>query len=140
MGFRKVPIKARKSRIVSSLCILACALACLSPARGQTPSEWLTSSGDPARDAWQRSGTTITPANAARITLLWKVKVANKTMGMQSFREPLDRDRGEDVGRLSYTGDPGGGRKRRLRDRRRKWANQLADEAEVGLRKAGGTR
>ena len=89
MGFREVPVKARKSRNVSFLCILACALACLTPASGQSPSEWLTSSGDAARDAWQRSGSDITPANAAKIKLLWKLKVANMPRGMQSFREPL---------------------------------------------------
>ena len=88
MGFREVPVKIRKSRIARFLGILACALTYLSPVHGQSASEWLTSSGDVARDAWQRPGTSITPGNAAKITLLWKVKVANKTMGMQSFREP----------------------------------------------------
>ncbi len=89
MGFREVPIRRRKSGIILFFCIFACALAYLSPVRAQSASEWLTSSGDAARDAWQRSGTGITAANAAKIKLLWKVKVANKTMGMQSFREPL---------------------------------------------------
>jgi outer membrane protein assembly factor BamB len=75
--------------MIPSICVLACTLTALSPARGQSASEWLTSSGDAARDAWQRSGSRITPENAAKMQLLWKVKVAIKPMGMQSFREPL---------------------------------------------------
>jgi len=57
--------------------------------RGQSGSEWLTSSGDAARDGWQRAESKITPRNAARLQLLWKVKVPTKPMGMLSFREPL---------------------------------------------------
>lgn len=56
---------------------------------GQSGSEWLTSSGDAARDAWQRGDSKITPRNAANLRLLWKVKVSAKPMGMLSFREPL---------------------------------------------------
>jgi len=52
-------------------------------------SEWLTGSYDAARDAWQRAESKITPQNAGNLQLLWKVKVDIKTMGMQSFREPL---------------------------------------------------
>ena len=44
---------------------------------------------NPSRDAWQRNETKITPQNAKDLQLLWKVKVPVKTMGMQSFREPL---------------------------------------------------
>src|ERR1700740_546765 len=51
--------------------------------------EWTTSSFNPQRDAWQRNETKITPENAKDIQLLWKLKTDNKTMGMQSFREPL---------------------------------------------------
>jgi outer membrane protein assembly factor BamB len=51
--------------------------------------EWTTSSFNPQRDAWQRNETKITPQNAKDMQLLWKVKVPIKTMGMQSFREPL---------------------------------------------------
>ena len=61
----------------------------LNPAHGQSTSEWLTSSVDPARDAWQRGESKITTRNAGKLQLLWKVKVESKTMGMQSFREPL---------------------------------------------------
>jgi outer membrane protein assembly factor BamB len=56
---------------------------------GQSPSEWLTSSGDAARDGWQRVASKITPKNVSKLKLLWKVKVDAKTMGMLSFREPL---------------------------------------------------
>lgn len=51
--------------------------------------EWTTDSFDPQRDAWQRNETKISPANAKDIRLLWKTKTDNKTLGMQSFREPL---------------------------------------------------
>lgn len=55
----------------------------------QTVSEWSTGSVDPARDAWQQGPSKINPQTAKDLTLLWKVKVENKTMGMQSFREPI---------------------------------------------------
>ena len=61
----------------------------LSPVRGQSTSEWLTSSGDAARDGWQRAESKITPKNVGKLHLLWKVKVDAKPMGMLSFREPL---------------------------------------------------
>jgi len=51
--------------------------------------EWTTSSFNPQRDAWQRDETKITPANAKNLKLLWSAKLPIKTMGMQSFREPL---------------------------------------------------
>jgi outer membrane protein assembly factor BamB len=51
--------------------------------------EWTTSSYNQQRDAWQRHETKITHQNAGKIQLLWKLKTDNKTMGMQSFREPL---------------------------------------------------
>ena len=51
--------------------------------------EWTTSSFNPQRDAWQRDETRISAQNAGKIELLWKSKTDNKTMGMQSFREPL---------------------------------------------------
>jgi len=59
------------------------------PVRAQSGSEWLTSSGDAARDGWQRAESRITPRNVAKLQLLWKVKVPTKPMGMLSFREPL---------------------------------------------------
>jgi outer membrane protein assembly factor BamB len=52
-------------------------------------SEWITSSATPARDGWQRGASKITPKTVKDLQILWKVKVANKTMGMQSFREPM---------------------------------------------------
>jgi outer membrane protein assembly factor BamB len=70
-------------------------LGCISPwitsARGQAGAgaEWTTDSFNQQRDAWQRDETKISPANAKGIRLLWKIKTDNKTMGMQSFREPL---------------------------------------------------
>jgi len=67
----------------------ACTLLSTSSARGQSASEWLTGSGDAARDGWQRAEAKITPRNAGKLALLWKVKLAAKTMGMMSFREPL---------------------------------------------------
>lgn len=57
--------------------------------QGKGSPEWTTSSYDPQRDAWQRDETKITRRNVKDIQLLWKLKTDNKTMGMQSFREPL---------------------------------------------------
>jgi hypothetical protein len=79
----------RNLRVLSSICFLGCALTWLSPVRGQSASEWLSSSGDAARDGWQRVGSKITPKNAGKLQLLWKVKVPTKPMGMLTFREPL---------------------------------------------------
>jgi outer membrane protein assembly factor BamB len=89
MAFRNCSGRVRNFRISSLICGLACALTLPSNAHGQSANEWLTSSGDAARDAWQRFPSKITPRNAAKMQLLWKVKVDNKPMGMQSFREPL---------------------------------------------------
>jgi outer membrane protein assembly factor BamB len=79
----------RNYRVFSSVCFLGCALMLSGSVRGQSVSEWLTSSGDAARDGWQRAESKITPKNVARLQLLWKVKVPTKPMGMLSFREPL---------------------------------------------------
>jgi outer membrane protein assembly factor BamB len=79
----------RNLKVLLSICFVGCALMGLSPARGQSASEWLTSSGDAARDAWQRAESKITTSNVGKLRLLWKVKVASKPMGMLSFREPL---------------------------------------------------
>jgi outer membrane protein assembly factor BamB len=79
----------RKFRVLSSTCFLACALMGLHSAHGQTASEWLTSSGDAARDGWQRTGSKITLRNVGKLQLLWKTKVPTKPMGMLTFREPL---------------------------------------------------
>src|ERR1700759_2118325 len=51
--------------------------------------EWPTGSFDQQRDGWQRNEAKLTPDNAKNIRLLWKLKTDNKTMGMQSFREPI---------------------------------------------------
>jgi outer membrane protein assembly factor BamB len=51
--------------------------------------EWPTGSFDQQRDGWQRNETKLTPDNAKNIRLLWKLKTDNKSMGMQSFREPV---------------------------------------------------
>ena len=87
MSFKRVSSGMRT--VVSSMCVMGCALMWLSPVHGQSVSEWLTSSGDAARDGWQRAGSKITPHNAAKLQLLWKVKVPTKPMGMLTFREPL---------------------------------------------------
>ena len=76
-------------RILSAWCLLVVTTVGLHSALGQSTSEWTTSSGDPARDAWQRGESKITPRTAKDLRLLWKVKVPTKTMGMLSFREPL---------------------------------------------------
>ena len=80
----------RTVQIFAATCSLGCVLAPVHGAQAQaTPQEWTTSSADPARDAWQRGDSGISPQTARNLTLLWKTKVENKTMGMQSFREPL---------------------------------------------------
>lgn len=70
-----------------------CIAILLSPllAKGQIPSKagWTTSSEDPARDAWQRGPSDFSPQSVGGVQLLWKTKLHVKTMGMQSFREPL---------------------------------------------------
>src|SRR3954463_2148112 len=76
-------------RVLSACCLLMLALLGLQTAPGQSGPEWTTGSGDPARDAWQRGESKITPRTAKDLRLLWKVKVPTKTMGMLSFREPL---------------------------------------------------
>jgi outer membrane protein assembly factor BamB len=79
----------RKRSVLASICILGCAFMVVKPARGQVVSEWLTSSEDMARDAWQQAHSTITRQNVKKFRLLWKVKVPSKPMGMLSFRELL---------------------------------------------------
>jgi outer membrane protein assembly factor BamB len=54
-----------------------------------TPAEWPTGSFDQQRDGWQRNESKLTVDNVKNLKLLWKLKTDNKTMGMQSFREPL---------------------------------------------------
>jgi outer membrane protein assembly factor BamB len=76
-------------RVLPLLFLLAVTTLGLHPALGQAGSEWTTSSGDPARDAWQQGESKITPRTAKQLRLLWKVKVPAKPMGMLSFREPL---------------------------------------------------
>src|SRR5690242_5639571 len=76
-------------RVLRAICLWGCALVTLSPAYGQSTAEWLTSSADPARDAWQHGESKITTKTSRKLQLLWKTRVESKTMGMQSFREPL---------------------------------------------------
>ena len=75
----------------STSCTLAAAalLACAASTIAQAPAEWSTSSVHPARDAWQQGPSKINPQTIKNLQLLWKTRVENKTMGMQSFREPL---------------------------------------------------
>jgi outer membrane protein assembly factor BamB len=78
-------------RVVGMVGLLASGLMLpLSVAHAQAKGpEWTTSSYDRERDAWQRDETTISPSNAKNLKLLWTAKLQVKTMGMQSFREPL---------------------------------------------------
>ena len=71
--------------------VCGCLSLCIASAHAQSTGnpEWTTDSFNPQRDGWQRDETKITPANVEGMQLLWKVKLDNKTMGMQSFREPL---------------------------------------------------
>jgi outer membrane protein assembly factor BamB len=77
-------------RFSACLC-LGCAFSGVPAVVAQTPgaAEWPTGSFDQERDAWQRSETKISVENVKNLRLLWKLKTDNKTMGMQSFREPL---------------------------------------------------
>ena len=77
-------------RFPACLC-LGCAFSGLPAAVAQTSgsAEWPTGSFDQERDGWQRNETRITVENVKNLRLLWKLKTDNKTMGMQSFREPL---------------------------------------------------
>jgi glucose dehydrogenase len=72
-----------------SFCVAALLVVSPNRAGAQSDAEWLTSSGDAARDAWQRGDTKITPHNVGKLQLLWKLKVPTKPMGMLTFREPL---------------------------------------------------
>ncbi len=89
---------ASSRRLLSSLCLAPCGvalftLASVTAAHGQAgknaAAEWLTSSGDAARDGWQRGPSKITTKNVSKLQLLWKVKLDSKPMGMLTFREPL---------------------------------------------------
>jgi outer membrane protein assembly factor BamB len=86
---RKLSNRKRNWKVLSSLCLWGYVLLWQTSAHGQTPSEWLTSSGDAARDGWQQASSKITTKNVGKLQLLWSVKVPAKTVGMQSFREPL---------------------------------------------------
>jgi outer membrane protein assembly factor BamB len=89
MYLRRVCSRMRNFRVLLSMGVLGCALMWPNPVRAQSASEWLTSSGDAARDAWQRSESKITTKNVKKLQLLWKTKVPTKPMGMLTFREPL---------------------------------------------------
>ena len=89
MSLRSGLSSTHSLRVLRAICRVGCALVMLSPAYGLSTDEWLTSSADPARDAWQRGESKITTKNARKLQLLWKTTVESKTMGMQSFREPL---------------------------------------------------
>src|SRR5271163_4465165 len=89
MSFKKASSRMRTLLAFPAACLLGGALALPSAAWAQSDAEWLTSSADAARDAWQRGESHITPQNAGGLRLLWKINVGAKTMGMLSFREPL---------------------------------------------------
>ena len=84
-------LQGSSSRLCRALAfaILGGSFAASLAAHAQSGAEWLTSSADAARDAWQRGDTGITPRNAGSLHLLWKINVGAKPMGMLSFREPL---------------------------------------------------
>jgi outer membrane protein assembly factor BamB len=84
--------ESRKPRTLKLVLLLGCAglfAALPRVVAAQSDAEWLTSSADAARDAWQHGATQITAKNASKLQLLWKVNVGSKPMGMLSFREPL---------------------------------------------------
>ncbi|HEY9126909.1 MAG TPA: PQQ-binding-like beta-propeller repeat protein, partial [Acidobacteriaceae bacterium] len=81
--------RLKSSAFLVTIGLLGGSLASIFPAHAQSHSEWLTSSGDQARDGWQRAASKITPGNAGKLQMLWKTKLTSKTMGMLSFREPL---------------------------------------------------
>jgi outer membrane protein assembly factor BamB len=91
MYLNGIPNAMRRGNGLLAIICFGCAYMLTTIASAQTKgiSEWTTSSADAARDSWQRGSSKITPQTAKDIKLLWKVKVSNKTMGMQSFREPL---------------------------------------------------
>jgi outer membrane protein assembly factor BamB len=78
--------------LASSLLLGFGALVCppqLIYAQAKSGAEWATGSYNPQRDGWQRDETKLTPQSVRQMNLLWKTKLDNKPMGMQSFREPL---------------------------------------------------
>src|SRR5271156_2506554 len=99
LGVTRGPIMDMRRRLRVSqraLSLLGLFFGCVSPwimqvARAQSSGspEWTTDSFDAQRDGWQRNEAAISPADAKNLQLLWKLKTDNKTMGMQSFREPL---------------------------------------------------
>src|SRR5580704_11375644 len=89
MSLIRCSSRLRRLNALPSLCLLGWALLWPNPASGQSGSEWLTGSGDAARDAWQRGESKISPRTVKNLRLLWKVNVSAKSMGMLAFREPL---------------------------------------------------
>ena len=89
MSLQRGLSSVRRLWVLRAICLVGCVWLPLFPAYAQSPSEWATSSAAPARDAWQRGKSKITTKNVRQLQLLWKTKVESKTMGMQSFREPL---------------------------------------------------
>lgn len=80
-------------RGLNGLLALAC-IGCVSvatyAAQAQSaPAEWTTSSVDQFRTGWQQGPSKFSPENVKNLKLLWKTKIPIKTMGLQSFREPL---------------------------------------------------
>lgn len=47
--------------------------------------DWFTASADPQRTAWQKDEKTISPANAGRTKLLWKLKLDNEPHQLHSL-------------------------------------------------------
>ncbi len=78
-------------KLLSFVLFVSVSASALHVALGQSTeaAEWPTGSFNQQRDGWQRNETKLTPDNAKNIRLLWKLKTDNKSMGMQSFREPV---------------------------------------------------
>lgn len=89
MPSKRTSSRMARPRRLSIWCLLLVTTLSLHSALGQSAPEWTTGSADPARDAWQRGESKITPRTAKDLRLLWKVKVPARPMGMLSFREPL---------------------------------------------------
>jgi len=80
---------SKAARNTFSFIALACMGSVFAYGQSAKTAEWTTDSFNPQRDAWQRNETKLSPKNVKNLQILWKVKTDNKTMGMQSFREPL---------------------------------------------------
>ncbi len=72
---------------------LSCAAAFLWSAASVAQSDrgdWNVTGGDPAQSGWQKSESQLTPENAAaKVKLLWKIKLGQASKDARAFSEPL---------------------------------------------------